>query len=378
MDPDLKKDILDVRNVIERSTSKVSLRDLEKKGFRKVKVLRAGDINQLIYKAVQTVLAKQPAGMASDERDRILAEAKAEYESQQKQLQELQQQQDKVEEEKAATEARAQQIEQAHKNLERKLAEVNAQLAAERGKMLEEKKQLERDKQSIVEKGFDAVSKTQAQVADLQSKLADAEARLKTAVSEEQYTKLHAEAKERVQKLNQQVDDLERKLRTADHDSKDSEARVEKMRGRIAELEDELERKSSKSATAESSAELQELKAQLASEQERTQDALKAIMTLIGDTQKAPVVAAAAASPDLEKQLKGLQAGIMQQLQKMGGAKMYEGEASAADLGALMARNAETTPLETNIKDVNVKQQAAQGVRDKLSKLRSLRGGDKK
>ena len=63
MDGDIKKDILDVRKVIERSTSKVSLRDLEKKGFRKVKVLRAGDINQLIYKAVQTVLAKQPGGM---------------------------------------------------------------------------------------------------------------------------------------------------------------------------------------------------------------------------------------------------------------------------------------------------------------------------
>src|SRR5438552_8607343 len=97
MDPDLKKDILDVRNVIERSTSKVSLRDLEKKGFRKVKVLRAGDINQLIYKAVQTVLAKQPAGMGEAERQQVLNEAKAEYERQTKQLTALQETQDRVE-----------------------------------------------------------------------------------------------------------------------------------------------------------------------------------------------------------------------------------------------------------------------------------------
>ena len=48
MDQDLQKQVLDVRKVIEKSTSKVSLRDLEKKGFRQVKVLRAGDINQLI------------------------------------------------------------------------------------------------------------------------------------------------------------------------------------------------------------------------------------------------------------------------------------------------------------------------------------------
>src|SRR5271169_1142861 len=129
MEPDLKKDIMDVRNVIERSTSKVSLRDLEKKGFRKVKVLRAGDINQLIYKAVQTVLAKQPsAAMAEEEKQRILAEAEKEFEEQKRQMSELQAQSDKMEAEKAGLEARAQQVENAHKNLETKLAQVNAQL----------------------------------------------------------------------------------------------------------------------------------------------------------------------------------------------------------------------------------------------------------
>src|SRR5258708_327549 len=100
MDGDMRKDILDIRKVIERSTSKVSLRDLEKKGFRKVKVLRAGDINQLIYKAVQTVLAKQPAGMSEAERQQVLNEAKQEYERQTKQLQVFQEASEKAEADK--------------------------------------------------------------------------------------------------------------------------------------------------------------------------------------------------------------------------------------------------------------------------------------
>ena len=74
-DQDLKQEVLDVRKVIEKSTSKVSLRDLEKKGFRQVKVLRAGDINQLIMKAVQNVLAKAPrGGMSQSDIQRIQTE----------------------------------------------------------------------------------------------------------------------------------------------------------------------------------------------------------------------------------------------------------------------------------------------------------------
>src|SRR5579862_9793823 len=107
-DSEMQDNILDVRKAIEKSTSKVSLRDLEKKGFRKVKVLRAGDINQLIFKAVQTVLAKQGAGMGEAEKAQVLAEAKAEYEKNVKQLQEAQQALDKVETEKAQVDQKAQ------------------------------------------------------------------------------------------------------------------------------------------------------------------------------------------------------------------------------------------------------------------------------
>ena len=48
MDP---QDLQEVRKIIEKSTSKVSLRDLEKKGFRKVKV------NAVVMKGINDDLA---------------------------------------------------------------------------------------------------------------------------------------------------------------------------------------------------------------------------------------------------------------------------------------------------------------------------------
>jgi hypothetical protein len=48
------------------------------------------------------------------------------------------------------------------------------------------------------------------------------------------------------------------------------------------------------------------------------------------------------------------------------------------DLGAILARQADTADLTTNIKEVGVKEQKATGVKDKLSKLKNLRGGGSK
>lgn len=454
MDPDLKKDILDVRNVIEKSTSKVSLRDLEKKGFRKVKVLRAGDINQLIYKAVQTVLAKQPtAAMGEEEKQRILAEAQKEFEEQKAQLAELQKQSEKVEAEREAGEQRAQQIEQAHKNLEAKLAQVNAQLSSERQKMLEARAQLEREKQNLYEKGMDAVKGSQAQVTELQAKLLEAEGKLSNVVSTEQYEQLRNEARERVQAATAKAEELERKLRTAEHDAQlntdtlnsrlkgaqeaqaESETRVEKMRARLNELESDVSRMRPRAERAQqieaelerikpdaqraqleaerykaeaqkleaeverlraeverartevkpssdASQEVLVLKDQLAAAQLESQQQMQtmfASLMLAMKEQQQTVVAAPAASasgPDFEKMMKGLQNTLTDQFRKMGGKNFsYEGGESSVDLGTLMARNADSAPLETNIKDVGVKQQSAAGVRDKLSKLRNLRGG---
>lgn len=330
MDGDIKKDILDVRKVIERSTSKVSLRDLEKKGFRKVKVLRAGDINQLIYKAVQTVLAKQPAGMGEAERQQVLAEAKAEYERQTKQLQELQEAQDRVEQEK-------QQIEQAKANLEQKLAQVNAQLVAEKKRLEAEKAQVEREKATISEKGFDAIQTAQKQAADLQQRLIDAERRAAQAVPLEQYNQLREEARTRVVELEQRLKEAEAAQAKAVENGE-----VEKLR--------------------------LEMQARDAQQAQMFQELMGALKTGGGG---------GGGGGDIDKQLKAMQQNLVDTMRKFAGSGMKGFEESQVDIGTLLAAQADIQ-VETNIKDVNVKQQSAQGVKDKLSKLRNMRGGGPK
>src|SRR5688500_12701958 len=167
VDPELNKEVLDVRKVIEKSTSKVSLRDLEKKGFRQVKVLRAGDINQLIFKAVQNVLAKAPkgAGMSEEERERIVREARADVDAQMAQMREMQ--------------SESQRIEEAHKNLEAKLAEVNKQLAAEKAAVQRDRQAFQQERQQLFDKGMAgqqaAEQKYQGQLEELRERLMQAE-----------------------------------------------------------------------------------------------------------------------------------------------------------------------------------------------------------
>lgn len=110
----LKDDILDVEGVIAKSRSKVTLRDLEKKGFRKVKV------------APETVAEQLVKARLQDLRDRrlSLANANAEYQRQEAEFKDLQRQQE--------------QIEAATKDLERKLAEANAQLVSRRNALLQQ------------------------------------------------------------------------------------------------------------------------------------------------------------------------------------------------------------------------------------------------
>ncbi|MBI3723614.1 hypothetical protein HY251_06630 [bacterium] len=332
-DSEMQNNILDVRKAIEKSTSKVSLRDLEKKGFRKVKVLRAGDINQLIFKAVQTVLAKQAPGMGEAERAQVLAEAKAEYEKNVKQLQQAQQALDKVEQEKEAVDAKAREVEEAKKRLEQKVAELNTQLSAEKRKMeadkaafAEEKKQLDREKQNLFEKGMDAVKGSQQQV---------------------------AQAEQRAVSLQARVRELEAEVERVKSEPKSDPEEIASMR---AEMEVAKEKAAAQSAQAI--------------------EAFGAVMNAIGQMKAQPV--AAGVGGDWDKRMKAFELNLGDQLRKFAGAAQRGGwdEGSTVDLAALMARQtADDVKLETNIKDVGVKQQTAAGVKDKLSRLKNMRGG---
>lgn len=371
------KEILDVRKVIERSTSKVSLRDLEKKGFRQVKVLRAGDINQLIYKAVQTVLAKNPVGggVSETERQRILDEAKQEYERQLKAAQQAQQALQKLETEKQAVEARGQEVEEAKKRLEQKVNELNTQLVGrqrsfdeDKKKFEVEKKKLEEDKQRLYEKGLDTVNAAtkhyQTQIEELKAKLDQAEAKAAAAqgaVSQDAYHDLEQRAKDLESRAKTRVEALEKELRTANHELELARADLEHA----------------KAEPKSDPAEVQKLREELAEKDARLGEMLTTMMSKLKET---PAPAAAGMSPDMEKQFKSFAQGLTDQMRKIAGSAARgsgsswgdeSGEVSLANIN-LMGDEAK---LETNIKDVAVKEQSAKGVKDKLSKLKNMRGG---
>lgn len=398
MDPDLSKEVLDVRKVIEKSTSKVSLRDLEKKGFRQVKVLRAGDINQLIFKAVQNVLAKQPrgAGMSEEERQKIISDARAELDQQMAAMREMQQESQRIEAERAAIEEKAAQTEQAYKNLEAKLGQVNQQFQAREQALQREREAFARDKQSLYEKGLEGQQSTarqfEGQIADLRNQLRAAEQRaagLEGAVPRQEHEETLARAKSRIAELQQEVQETEsRAQRYKKHNDQLEESEAKKAR-QISALEDEVKSLKEELAAAPQptasgfgsvdGSELQRMRFEM---EQRDSEMRALISGLAGTLASARAPVAAADNGEVAKQLKAMQSSLADQLRRSigtlgkGGGKDFDLSPEAA--AALFASGKDDVQLETNINTIAVKEQSAAGVKDKLSKLKNMRGGGPK
>lgn len=72
---------VDIKKVISTSTSNVSLEDLSKKGFKRVKVLNQAVITKLIAEAVDTVLEARAKQISKEERDKVIGEARGHFET---------------------------------------------------------------------------------------------------------------------------------------------------------------------------------------------------------------------------------------------------------------------------------------------------------
>ncbi|MBN1417847.1 MAG: hypothetical protein JXP34_03675 [Planctomycetes bacterium] len=70
---------LDLNKVLDKSASSVSVEELSRKGFRTVKVLNRESIQRLILQAVDRVLVDRAEEIGREERDRIFAESRAEF-----------------------------------------------------------------------------------------------------------------------------------------------------------------------------------------------------------------------------------------------------------------------------------------------------------
>ncbi len=371
MDPDLKQEVLDVRKVIEKSTSKVSLRDLEKKGFRQVKVLRAGDINQLIFKAVQNVLAKsgRGGGMSDAERQKVMAAAKAELDR---------------------SMADKRQIEQAHGNLQAKLQEVNAQLLREKQAFEQEKQAFARDKQALMEKSLEGQrlnsQNFQGQITDLQQRLAAAQG----GVSKDEYDSVRKRYTVQLEDLENDVERYRSKIRSLEEENASGaravgraaslETEVQRLEGLVNQLKAELQEASVVSGSGridgDAQAEMQRMRMEFEQGQSRMQDMMAGIANTLIAAQNAPP--AVGAAPDMTKQFAKLQQGIGDAVRKATGGLRGGGAAdmdlTAEQAAALFANMLEDTgPMETNITDVELKTIKAAGVSDKLAKLRNMR-----
>ncbi|RME73982.1 MAG: hypothetical protein D6776_06070 [Planctomycetota bacterium] len=316
MDPG---ELQQVRQVIERSTSKVSLRELERKGFRKVKVLRSNDINELIRKAVHAAIGR--ANLDAQQHEQLVRESQQELRRLMKQAQ------------KAATE-RAELLE-TNRALEAELERTRAALREAEAQI----EQLPRLRAQLDEANVQRMA--------LESRTASAEAKLG------ELTTLRTEL-EQVRAELKRVETEKRLL---------EELEVVKLRERIAQLEGELREAraaapaaAAAGATGIDPATLRSLLKEVVSEvgAGRSDDGLRSEFSKLQQTLAAALANAGGRSGSqvTEADLEAAKVSI---------AKLFEHDADAE--------------LESNIAKVQVKESTSSGVKSTLNKLKSLRKG---
>ncbi len=87
---------MNIEEVIQRTTSEVPLADLQKKGFKRVKVLDREAIQGMIREAVEAAVARSGRKITEEERVRIREESQREFDEQMKMLREGQEQERKM------------------------------------------------------------------------------------------------------------------------------------------------------------------------------------------------------------------------------------------------------------------------------------------
>jgi predicted nuclease with TOPRIM domain len=313
MDPG---ELRQVRQIIERSTSKVSLRELERKGFRKVKVLRSNDINQLIRQAVASAISR--AGVDSAQKEELVRQSKDELKRLMKQAQQ--------------TETERAELLETNQRLEQEVRRLQTQLQEQTGSSAE-LAQLKRK-----------LDDANVQVMALESRAGTAEAKLgELTTARTEAEELRATLK-RVETEKRLLEDLE----------------LPKMRERLQGLEGDL--KQARAAALEASGagiDKQDLRSMM-------RDLVQEVATTKGDD-------------TLKQEFGKLQQSIAGALAQAGGRRSSEVteadlEAAKVSLSRLF-EHGDQSELESNIANVQVKESTSSGVKSTLNKLKSLRKG---
>lgn len=311
-----RQELDQVRKVIESSTSKVSLRDLERKGFRKVKVLRATDIDAMITRAVADALA-------AGERDReeLIRKARTDLNDHIANAKRAEQELHRLHQRNLELEQRLRQAEQSHQ-----AGAGQLQALQQQGQMLEQR----------LEQAEGRAHSAEARVQGAEARAAEAEGQLG-----------------RLKGLREEVDELRGRLKQAETEKRlVEELEVPKLRERIAELEDEVRKaRSSGGGVDEMRLVFRELMQEMgtgktsgvdvAQELAKLHDALAnvSVGAGVGDSGMSDTAATTRAKLSLDK--------------------LFQHETN--------------TDVETNIANVSVKEKTGRGVGSALDKLKSIR-----
>ncbi|MBI4577939.1 MAG: hypothetical protein HY722_16880 [Planctomycetes bacterium] len=354
----------DVKEVIARSTSKVTLKELEKQGFRKVKVLKQNDIHDLIQKAVDAVLAARGAGVGDKDREQYIEESKAELKRLMKQAAEAQKRQADLESELRRLQAQKVQMEEERKALARRveqgkagqdevIAQYEAQITA-----------LQRETGEVA-----TVRETnlglEQQVADLSRRLQEAEG------ARSHWLEAEGAAPEELDRLRAEHAELGRKLKNV------TVARNLLEQVEIPKLREDLDQ--ARLSLEEERGQRERLQGELnqgggGAASQRLEDMFQRFMAQM---QSRPAETDAAA---LQEQLARMSEQIADRVSK----RVGTGAPVAADSGqettaevalAGLFAHEDQERIESNIGNVAVKtKQESGGVKSNLAKLRALKG----
>ncbi len=165
---------LDIKQVLQKSTSEVAVSELTKKGFKQVKVLNQAMITRLIAEAVDRAINTRFQEITHSEREKVIEESKAQFEivmreraqKEREEIEKIRQENEEIirgrSQQLIQLEAERDTARQRVEELERSLAEILAQVEeasraaqADQEKLeqiLEELKQKEEEVQELAEK----------------------------------------------------------------------------------------------------------------------------------------------------------------------------------------------------------------------------------
>jgi chromosome segregation ATPase len=351
---------VDIQKVFTKSVSQVSVDALSKKGFKQVKVLNQATVLRLIGEAVDSVLTSRSKKISEQEREKVISESRAQFESLAKQ---------RLEKERSRIEALAMQNRALEGELEtqKKRAATIMEVQAERDQAkarvgaLEENLGRAKRAASELEEALAAKSTEAAQLkAQLGSKAEEA-ARL-----ERQAT---ADAEEHRRKLRELQDQLHEKSATAVRAGEETvKLREEFFSGqrRLAELAGLLAAKEQEIGQLRNAAPVEAIPSEAMMDR---------LFLAISDQMKS-VAESSSGVGDLKRSLEGLSQKISR-MGKGGGEEWSKMDDST--LEAYFEKTAGTdTDVESNVSKVKVRQAKAGAVKGALAKLKELQqaGGE--